>query len=203
MDQLILQSSDEIAWHGFVTHPADNIYCWYDIIMYPQSNSAARSTSDDEEYTKWLIKQMNYKNFDELRLHGHSHVNMGCTPSGLDMSYRQDILANLRPNDFYIFLIANKKHTINIEIYDHATNVCYETADIDILITSLKDVEKAKSWAETAIKNNVKEKEKCLTIPSPKSTSIPTNLKHPSTSSDAEQLDAEWRKHWRDSGYED
>ena len=45
-------------------------------------------------------------------MHGHSHVNMGTSPSATDTKLQEDHLAQLQDNDFYIFLIVNKKREI-------------------------------------------------------------------------------------------
>lgn len=187
MDYLVSLTDKEIAWHGFIEKKDESTFFWYDIILYPQYNTGATSTSDDEEYTKWLIKQMDYDNFEDMRIHGHSHVTMPCHPSSVDTSFRKDILANLRDNDFYFFLIVNKKGEYSLELYDYASRFCYETNDIDLVIGTADEFAKAKSWAENAIKNNTKERnfQRCLTTSNHKNSSIPTSSKDQSTSSDA------------------
>ena len=39
---------------------------------------------------------------------GHSHVNMGTSPSSVDLNHQEEILRMLGDNDFYIFMIWNK-----------------------------------------------------------------------------------------------
>lgn len=204
MKFLVQQSKQEISWHGFVKRLAENVFQLYDIILFPQSNTGATSTTDEEEYTTWLMRQMNYENYSEMRMHGHSHVNMGVTPSGVDTNYRQDMVQNLGTDDFYIFMILNKRGTKNIELYDNATHTVYETDDITYIVGNYKDIEKAKAWTEKAIKQNVKERSAvCYRSSSPKNSSIQTPSIAQYTSSDAEQLDHEWRKRWLGMEYED
>lgn len=156
MRQLVLQSGDEIAWHGFVKREGMN-FTLYDIIMYPQYNSAATTKSDEEEYSKWILRQYEFENFCDMKMHGHSHVNMGCTPSGIDMQFRENILKNLKRDSFYIFMIMNKQGAYSVELYDYVTGMIYDTTDITIYTDDPEITKKAQEWAITAIKNNVRE----------------------------------------------
>ena len=156
MRQLVLQSGDEIAWHGFVKRDGMN-FTLYDVIMYPQYNSAATTKSDEEEYSKWILRQYEFENFCDLKMHGHSHVNMGCSPSGTDMQFRENILKNLKKDSFYIFMIMNKQGSYTIELYDYVTGIIYDTSDITVYTDDPETTRKAQEWANTAIKNNVRE----------------------------------------------
>ena len=156
MRQLVLQSGDEIAWHGFVKRDGMN-FTLYDVIMYPQYNSAATTKSDEEEYSKWILRQYEFENFCDLKMHGHSHVNMGCSPSGTDMQFRENILKNLKKDSFYIFMIMNKQGSYTIELYDYVTKMIYDTSDITVYTDDPETTRKAQEWASTAIKNNVRE----------------------------------------------
>lgn len=189
MDYLVSLSDKEISWHGFIQKKDENTYFWYDIILYPQYNTGATSTSDEDEYTEWLIRQMDFDNFEDMRIHGHSHVNMACTPSGTDNAFRRNIIANVKDGDFYFFLITNKKGDYTLELYDYESKICYETKDITLVVGTIEEFDKAKSWAEAAIRNNVRERnfQRCLTTSNPKSSSTPIDLKDKSTSSDAVQ----------------
>ena len=156
MRQLVLQSGDELAWHGFVKRDGMT-FTLYDIIMYPQYNSAATTKSDEEEYSKWILRQYDFDNFCDMKMHGHSHVNMACSPSTTDMQFRENILKNLKKDSFYIFMIMNKQGSYTVEIYDYVTGMIYDTTDITIYTDDPELTKKAKEWASTAIKNNVRE----------------------------------------------
>lgn len=156
MRQLVLQSGDEIAWHGFVKRDG-MVFTLYDIIMYPQYNSAATTKSDEEEYSKWILRQYDFDNFCDMKMHGHSHVNMACSPSMTDMQFRENILKNLKKDSFYIFMIMNKQGSYTVEIYDYVTGMIYDTTDITIYTDDPELTKKAQEWASTAIKNNVRE----------------------------------------------
>lgn len=115
---LVRESDIEISWHGLVEKINDMTYLITDIIMYPQTCSAATVTTDDEKYTNWLHSQPD-EIFNKIRYQGHSHVKMGCMPSGTDQKYYTDMIKNLKKDDFYIFEIRNKSNEANIRLYQN------------------------------------------------------------------------------------
>ena len=195
IDTLIRQTDKEIAWHGYVTR-TNNIFTLNDIILFPQINSNATSTTDDIEYANWVFEHMEDPNADSMRLHGHSHVKMGVTPSHTDRQYRNDLTANIRTG-FYVFMIVNQLGAHNIEIYDFEEQLIYENEDIDVIFTDPAAAEEAQIWAETQIKQYVKENTwKPSTTSRAWNTSTQAQSTAKYTSSDAEQLEEEfWRRY--------
>lgn len=136
-ETLVREFSDEVGWHGVAKRIDDESgedkYIIEDIMVYPQEVTGATVTTDQEKYQDWLYKQED-EVFNNIRMQGHSHVNMGVTPSGVDDSLYERILAQLEDDMFYIFLIWNKKGDKTIKIYDLAKNVLFETKDIDVSV---------------------------------------------------------------------
>lgn len=133
---LVAEFSTEVQWHGCVNRISENEFLVYDILVPPHVVTGSTVTSDQEQYNTWL-NNLDDETFNHLRFHGHSHVNMGCTPSGVDMTYRNDVVTQLTPpkdeNDedvFFIFMIFNKKGEWTGEIYDLTNNALYSTKDI-------------------------------------------------------------------------
>lgn len=148
MIALIDECDKEIAWHGLVTK-TDNTYTITDILIFPQTVTGCTVTSDETEYSLWLANQPDNV-FNSMRFHGHSHVNMATSPSGVDTSYQEDILQNLK--DFYIFGIFNKKGDHWCAIYDVESNIAYSNADIELITPNTGNT----AWAKEAIKSSVK-----------------------------------------------
>ena len=86
------------------------------------------------------------------RFHGHSHVNMGVTPSGVDESFYQDILTQV--NDYFIICITNKSNQYTVRFYDVQNNILYTDLKLEILNDDGTTLE---HWYEEA--------KKCLTEP--------------------------------------
>lgn len=135
MIALVRDFNSEIAWHGIAKRCEDeeNAYIISDILVYPQEVTGATVTTDQQKYQMWL---MNHDDevFNNIRMQGHSHVNMGVTPSAVDTTLYEKIREQLDETMFYIFLIWNKKGDKTIKIYDNAKNILFETADVTVKI---------------------------------------------------------------------
>lgn len=133
---LVQDFQKEVQWHGTVERINENTFKIKDIILFPHEITSATVTSSQEEYEKWL-DELDDDTFNSMRFHGHSHVNMCCNPSGVDMGYRLNLINTMSPtqlNPFYIFMIFNKKNEFTGEIYDIENNVLYKNSDIKITI---------------------------------------------------------------------
>lgn len=135
MQALIKGFDKEVAWHGLAYRGEEgkDEYFITDILVYPQEVTGATVNTDQEKYQMWL---MNHDDdvFNNIRMQGHSHVNMGVTPSGVDNSLYERILEQLDDGMFYIFLIYNKKGDKTFKIYDLAKNILFETGDVTVKI---------------------------------------------------------------------
>lgn len=133
MQGLIKGFSEEVAWHGVAYRGPDGTDEYYitDILVYPQEVTGATVTTDQEKYQTWLMSHDD-EVFNNIRMQGHSHVNMGVTPSGVDNNLYESILEQLGEDMFYIFLIYNKKGDKTFKIYDLKKNVLFETTDVKV-----------------------------------------------------------------------
>ena len=149
MFELVEQSPVEISWHGLVHRDIENqTYEIYDILVFPQINSATSTTTDEEDFADWMTELVLDPNFpiQDLRFHGHSHVNMSVFSSAVDDAYQQDILTKVDEGDYYLFLVLNKKHDICALLYDCAQQILFTTHDLEIRITN-PDRTDIKKWA--------------------------------------------------------
>lgn len=156
MYELVRQSPVEIQWHGLVKKEG-NIYTIYDILLFPQTNSAAATNSDQNEFAEWqmnLIKDINFP-IHEMRMHGHSHVNMGVYSSGIDDAYQRDLISKVDNGDYYIFLVLNKKTEMFALLYDFEQQVLFDSSDITICIEDDKEND-IKKWCKEQIETYCK-----------------------------------------------
>lgn len=174
MKYLIALFDGECGWH-FVCHRSDDAedeYIIEDVLVYPQQVSSATVNTDQEEYAKWE-DALPDEVFNNLRGHGHSHVNMGITPSPTDLDHQDKRLEALSEDSFYIFTIWNKKGDRNWRIFDFQKNIMFETADVEVLIDGddgiFEFMEDAKNLVTT----------KKYTTTSYKAPSAATNTKTP------------------------
>jgi len=133
MSTLVREYESEIAWHGTARRGEDDIYYVDDIVVYPQTVTGSTVTPDQVLYQNWLMEQPD-EIFNSIRFQGHSHVNMGVTPSTVDTAWYEEILSQLDDTMFYIFMIVNKKGDRYVSIYDMAKNLWFGSADVAVKI---------------------------------------------------------------------
>lgn len=136
MQALVREFDKEVAWHGIASRGDDdaaNEYYIDDIVVYPQEVTGTTVNTDQVEYQKWLM-ELDDDTYDHLRMQGHSHVNMGVTPSSVDTALYEKMLDGLPEDDFFIFLIWNKKNDRTIKIYDLKKNILFETDDVRVFV---------------------------------------------------------------------
>lgn len=158
MYELVRQSSVEIQWHMMVKrYPETGEYLIYDIMLYPQTNSGTLTTTDQDAFAEWqgnLIKDMTFP-IEELRGHGHSHVNMGVYSSGIDDTYQRDLITKVQDGDFYLFFVLNKKMDMYALLYDFNQQIIFETKDMTIEILDDNGID-IRTWCAEQIKENCK-----------------------------------------------
>lgn len=131
MISLLQHCSDEVAWHGFVERKSDDLFLITDIVVYPQEVTGATVNTDQEQYQRWVMSIDDDK-FNSMRMQGHSHVRMSCSPSSTDLNHQEQILAQLNGDAYYIFMIWNKNLDRNIKVYDFANNTLYDNKDVEV-----------------------------------------------------------------------
>lgn len=133
---LMYNTDKEIGWHGLISRDKDEptVFHVEDIILYPQTVTSVTVQTDDAKYGDWAISLPD-EQFTKLRFHGHSHVNMGVTPSGTDLTYYSSLIKQFK-NGFYVFMIINKRMEMYCQVYDFDNNAMYETGEVDVAVGS-------------------------------------------------------------------
>lgn len=133
---LVNTFESEVSWHGVVHRDEENDrrFVIDDILIFPQQVNGSKVDTDQKEYEEWLYSPKLKDVFNNIRFHGHSHVNFPTMPSAVDNEYQRDIIAQLDEDDYYIFIIWNKKMQFDARIWDMTCNTVYETADIVVTI---------------------------------------------------------------------
>lgn len=169
MHWLVQTFDAEIEWHGLIARTGKRSFFVKDILTFPHEISPVSVISDQKEYTDWLLN-LPPEQANELFFHGHSHVNMPVSPSGVDTKYRSDIIGNIgipRPGTdediFYAFIILNKRGDWSAQIFDVTNNIVYDTTDIEINVrcedgTNLSDFI---TKTRTVVKKRQPEQKRC------------------------------------------
>lgn len=126
MYEYVKQCSDEIGWLGTVVEK-DGGYLIEDTFLFEQEVHATTTEIKPEGLQKFaeeLLAQPNgMETWNNMRMWGHSHVNMGTTPSGQDDSQMVEF-ENIG-HDFFIRLIANKKGSLRIDFFNYKLGITY------------------------------------------------------------------------------
>ena len=132
MRMLVDKTDKEVGWYGIVNQMPglEATYIIEDIIVYPQKVTGTTVEQDDDKMFEFEMSlttdQVNHKRF-----HGHSHVNMGTTPSGVDENFYQDILSQV--TDYFIITVTNKKNEYTTRFYDVLNNILYTEVPIQLM----------------------------------------------------------------------
>lgn len=140
----------EVGWHGTVERVGDNTFVITDILVYPQNVSSATVQTEDVDYAQWLVVDLEDEVFNKNRFHGHSHVSMGVLPSTTDISHQKNLLSTVNDDDFYIFMIVNKKRDIFVKVFDMKNNIRYsnEVNKDEILMDVVDNESTISAWLE-------------------------------------------------------
>lgn len=132
MNALIREFSSEVAWHGTVERISPKWFLVKDILVYPQKVTGATVNTDQEAYAKWM-QELDDETFNSLRFQGHSHVNMGVSPSSTDIENQGRIVSQFGSADhFYIFMIWNKSMDFSARVFDMSANSIYDTDEVEV-----------------------------------------------------------------------
>ena len=152
---LIDDFDKEVAWHGVASRgedPEKNEYIISDILVYPQTVTAATVEMDTDTYATWIMENAEDERFDHIRMQGHSHVNMAPNPSSVDLNHQEEILNMLREDSFYIFMIWNKSLKRNIKVYDLRKNILFEDGDVSVEIEGRESLDEFLKAARAMVK---------------------------------------------------
>ena len=131
---LIQSTSNEIGWHGIGHRSEEDERIFYieDIIVYPQTVDGANVNTDGAEYAEWYsrLPRAVRKN---IKMQGHSHVDMGVFASVTDERDQKNFLENVAEDSYYICMIWNKRMERNVKIFDLKNNILYENKDIEVV----------------------------------------------------------------------
>jgi len=130
MLKLVMTEKQEVGARFLVESPEAGQYYIYKMMVYPQTVGPAIVTTDEREMTRWEDRLTDAE-FNSMRMHFHSHVDMAVNPSSVDIDHQTKIVQQLKDNDYYIFLIINKKLECHWDIYDKRNMIHYETKDVE------------------------------------------------------------------------
>lgn len=141
MRTLVKETDTEIGWYGIVNNHLEGlpyVYIIEDIIVYPQKVTGVTCEQDEEKMFEFEMS-LTTEQVNNKRFHGHSHVNMGVTASGVDEQFYQDLLTQTK--DYLITIITNKNGLFNLRFYDIKNNILYTDMTYAVLLEDGTDID--------------------------------------------------------------
>lgn len=141
MNEYIEQCSLEIGWLGCAERLENGIYI-SDVFLFKQEVHSATTEITTEGLNEFAMELMNtcedgMEIWNNMRVWGHSHVNMPTSPSGQDDKQIEVFMEN--DNDFFIRIIGNKKGELRIDLYDFKVGIQYSELPYDVIYDKEKD----------------------------------------------------------------
>jgi len=127
---IVASQKEEVAWMGLVEQIGEYDYLIEKLYIPTQQVSAATAEIDEK-----AIAELTNKILDAgldpsmLRYHGHSHVNMGVTPSMVDQDHMFDYLEHA---DWFIREIRNKRGEKKVDVFNKTRGVAFQCVDTEI-----------------------------------------------------------------------
>jgi hypothetical protein len=132
--------SDEIGWLGTVTKNNDNVFFIDDVFLFHQDVHSTTTEITPEglsSFAEELLQQPDGIDiWNNIKLWGHSHVNMSTFSSTQDDKQMETFSEGGHP--WFLRIIANKKGDLTIDLYDFQQGIIYsnllwweETTDLE------------------------------------------------------------------------
>lgn len=111
--------TEEIGFMGIVDEREDGSFFIRDV-FYPKHSEANGGTCEisaegECEVAQWLIERDRDDDVGKLKFWGHSHVNMGTSPSGQDENQAIELMLK---RDYILRAICNKAGEMSISLFD-------------------------------------------------------------------------------------
>jgi len=128
MQLYVEECEDEIGWLGIgYRDEATNVILITDVFLFDQEVHSTTTEISPEGLGKFgeqlLQTEEGMEIWNNLKVWGHSHVNMGTSPSKTDDS-QMETFAEIG-HDWFIRIIANKKSDMRIDLYYYDQGIIY------------------------------------------------------------------------------
>ena len=136
MKLYIGECENEIGWLGTAYSDEKDIFI-SDMMLFDQEVSSVTTDIDDEALSKFgeqLLKEEDgVEKWNNIRVWGHSHVNMQTNPSSTDDEQMEEF-ENIG-HDWFVRIIGNKKGDLRVDLYRYDIGVVYHKMPWEILRT--------------------------------------------------------------------
>lgn len=145
MKAYVTYCDKEIGWLGTATQQ-DNTIVIHDMFLFEQEVHETTCEINEQAVAKWYEEMLTthangVEIVNTMRVWGHSHVNMGISPSGQDDTQFAELIKGV--DDFFIRIIANKKGEMRLDYHDVVNNITFYNIDWATEVSiDLKEIQK-------------------------------------------------------------
>lgn len=159
---IVEQASQEVGWLGTVQQNGNDLLI-DEIFLFEQRAHGTTCEISTDGLAAWAQEMLETRPdaddvINRLRFWGHSHVNMGTSPSGQDES-QMSIFAD-SCSDFFIRAIANKSGRLEFTLFLYEKGLAIK--DCPWSVSAPADEERREKW-----KKELEEKVKTFYVPIP------------------------------------
>ena len=157
MAHLVDLVDKEVGWLGTAYKTENNgVIVIEDVILFHQEVNSTTCEITPEglsEFAEELLQlESGLEKWNNIKLWGHSHVNMGVSPSTQD-DKQMEVFAD--HNEWFLRIIANKSGELKVDLFDYKANISYLDLPWEIFLPELFDT---REFIQEEIKEKVKEK---------------------------------------------
>lgn len=130
MQLFVTHCDDEIGWLGVcikTTEKGVPTYTIKDVLLFEQEVNGATCEIDESCMAKFaeelLMHEDGVEMYNNIRVWGHSHVNMEVSPSSQDETQFDKLIEG--SDDYFIRIIANKKGDLKLDLHDKSLGITF------------------------------------------------------------------------------
>lgn len=135
MKAYVKNYNKEIGWLAYCNKDKNGVYIIYDTVLLEQDVTSVKTDIRESAIAKLgeELLMTDLTKFNDLRVWGHSHVDMEVNPSGTDEETFEQFYENC---EYFIRIIANKRGDLRLDIVDceneiRFNNVKWSTVCLD------------------------------------------------------------------------
>ena len=154
ISELVSQAKEEVSWLSHISQYDNRLFVLDECFVVEQNVHPAQTEMTDnglQELSNQILKSKGASYYNEIRLWGHSHVNMSPSPSGQD----RDQIRKFSDQEWFIMLIINKSGDMHIEFHDNINGIKFTDIPVYLSVPS-KNQATVKEQVSSEIKSKVK-----------------------------------------------
>lgn len=129
---------EELGWFGIVEKIDDDVYVITDTVLPEQEVTSTYNEIDEKTMIK-MASKLTSEQISKIKCYGHSHVNMGVSPSSTDKEQVEELTNG---SSWFITVINNKDDDWHVAFNDYSKGIQYQYDYLPIYVAKDEAIEK-------------------------------------------------------------